>query len=150
MHYFAIVQHDPGSAYGVSFPDVPDCFAAADEAADISKHAIAALDDYFADLDEVPVPRDIEEIRAEVSDVLAEGAYILSVPYIPRDTIKVRKNVSVERGLWDAAEQAASEVTNGNVSAFLELAVRNEILIRQGQVVPAGMVRRAYRQTSEL
>lgn len=154
MNYFAIVHHDPGSAYGVSFPDVPDCFAAADDFADLQKNAIEALDDYLSDLDEFPVSRDIEAIRAEVAEDLAEGAFLLSVPYIARDTVKLRKNVSMERSVWAAIEAEADKLTNSNVSAFLTMAARNEILSRHGQTVdrtvgPAA-VSRAYQKIADL
>ncbi|WP_282021690.1 type II toxin-antitoxin system HicB family antitoxin [Ruegeria faecimaris] len=134
MNYLAIVHHDPASCYGVSFPDVPGCFAATDKATDILKNAIAALDDYFSDFAEIPQPRDIETIRTEVAGDLAQGAYLLAVPYIPRDTIKERRQVNLERGVWDAIDEAAKTLTNGNVSEFLGLAARNEILVRQGQI----------------
>ena len=39
--YFALVHKDAGSAYGISFPDLPGCFSAADEDAEV------VLDIYF-------------------------------------------------------------------------------------------------------
>ncbi|WP_373089903.1 type II toxin-antitoxin system HicB family antitoxin [Sneathiella sp.] len=36
MKYFiALVHKDPDSAYSVEFPDVPSCFSAADDQADL-------------------------------------------------------------------------------------------------------------------
>ncbi len=126
MNYIAIIHHDPGSAYGVSFPDVPDCFAASDEAGDILKHAIAALDDYFSDGKLHPEPSAIEEIRADVADDLAEGAYLIAVPFIDRKTKSERINVSFDRGLLRAIDEAAN--TAGlNRSAYLALSAKNEI-----------------------
>ncbi len=126
MNYIAIIHHDPGNAYGVSFPDVPDCFAAADEEKDILKNAIAALDDYFADGHDLPKPRSIEEIRPEVAEDLAAGAYLVWVPLIARPTKSERVNVSLDRGLLQAIDEAA-ELVGLNRSAFIALAARKEI-----------------------
>lgn len=126
MNYIAVIHHDEGSAYGVSFPDVPDCFAAADEPGDILKNAIAALDDYFADGHALPAPRSIEDIRKDVVDDLAEGAYLIAVPYIQRPTKSERLNISLDRGLLQAIDEAAAQV-GLNRSAFIAMAARKEI-----------------------
>lgn len=126
MNYIAIIHHDPGSAYGVSFPDVPDCFAAADEEKDILKNAIAALDDYFAEGQDLPKPRSIEEIRPEVAEDLAAGAYLVWVPLIARPTKSERVNLSLDRGLLQAIDEAA-EMVGLNRSAFIAMAARKEI-----------------------
>ena len=127
VNYFAIVPHDPGSAYGVSFPDVPDCFAAADEPGDILTNAIAALDDYFADGHTAPEPRDIEAIRAELADDLAAGAYLIAVPHIARLSVSERINVSLARGLLRAIDAAVELTGTKHRSAFLAMAARKEI-----------------------
>lgn len=128
MHtnFLGIVHHDPGSAYGVSFPDIPDCFAAADEADDILKHAIDALDDYFSDGHQVPAARGIEDITAEFAEDLAQGAFLISVPLIPRPTKPKRVNVMFDRGLLEAIDEAA-ERRSLNRSAFLAMAAQKEI-----------------------
>lgn len=126
MTYIAVIHHEEGSAYGAHFPDVPGCFAAADDPADILKNAIAALDDYFADGHAHPTPRDIEAIKEEAAEDLAEGAYLLAVPHIERSTKSERRNVSMERGLWVAIEEAADQAGLTR-SAFLAMAVRKEM-----------------------
>ena len=60
--FIALVHKDPDSAYGVEFPDAPGCFSAADELADLQPNATEALSLYFEG-EEVPEPRDLEEIR---------------------------------------------------------------------------------------
>lgn len=127
MIYIAVIHHDEGSAYGVSFPDVPDCFAAADEPTDILKHAIAALDDYFEDGHPAPEPHGIDAIRKEVAEDLAEGAYLLAVPHISRPTKSVRVNVSFEQGLLNAIDENAALIGLKNRSAWLAMAARKEI-----------------------
>ena len=80
MHYHAIVHHDPGSAFGVSFPDLPGCFAAADEKEDVLKNAISALDDYLSDIEDHPTPQTPDVLQIRLAEDLAEGAYLILVP----------------------------------------------------------------------
>ena len=81
MHYHAIVHHDPGSAFGVSFPDFPDCFAAADEEEDVLKNATGALNDYLVDIKNHPTPDTLDVLQTRLAKDLAGGAYLISVPY---------------------------------------------------------------------
>ena len=126
MYYYAIVHHDPGSAFGVSFPDFPDCFAAADEEEDVLKNAISALDDYLSDVENHPVPNALDVVRNQLAEDLAEGAYLISVPYIPRPTKSARYNASMDRGLLAALDAAADQLSLTR-SAFIAQAVQNEI-----------------------
>ncbi|WP_226560727.1 type II toxin-antitoxin system HicB family antitoxin [Salipiger thiooxidans] len=126
MYYWAIVHHDQGSAYGVSFPDIPECFAASDEASGIMRAAIEALDDYFEDGHAAPVATSLEQLRSELSEDLRDGAYLLQVPHIPRPTKSERVNLSFDRGLL-AAIDAAAERVGLTRSAYLAMAARHEI-----------------------
>ena len=126
MYYWAIVHHDEGSAFGVSFPDAPDCFAAADQEADTMANAIAALDDYFEDHRAHPAASSLEDVRRRYAQDLAEGAYLIQVPFIPRKTKSVRVNVSLEQGLLEAIDEAAKRA-DLNRSSFLAHAARREI-----------------------
>lgn len=123
--FIALVHKDEGSAYGVSFPDLPGCFSAADDYADLIKNAAEALALWFED-DALVEPRDIEAIRAEVADELAEGAFLVSVPYVKRTTAMKRVNISMDTGTLDAIDQAASDMGLSR-SAFLALAAQNQI-----------------------
>jgi predicted RNase H-like HicB family nuclease len=78
--FFALVHLDPGSAYGLSFPDLPGCFSAADEDHEIIPNAREALDLWFEDQPLIE-PRGIEDVRREVVDDLREGAFLIAVPY---------------------------------------------------------------------
>ncbi len=51
--YLAIVEKDQGSALGVSFPDIPGCFSAADEQETVMANAIEALQLWAEDM---PMP----------------------------------------------------------------------------------------------
>lgn len=80
-YYYAIVHKNEGSAFGVSFPDLPGCFSAADSEDDILPNAVQALDLWFEDAENVE-PRSIDEIRDAVKEDLADGAFLLAVPRI--------------------------------------------------------------------
>ena len=126
MYYWAIVHHDEGSAYGVTFPDLDGCFAAADDQEQIMTAAIEALDLYFDDVAEAPKPKTHNEVRELYKDDLAEGAYLIQVPLIPRTTKSVRVNLSFDQGLLSAIDSAADRV-GLNRSAFLAMAAKRTI-----------------------
>jgi predicted RNase H-like HicB family nuclease len=47
MFYPAYVHKDEGSAYGLTFPDFPSCFAAADDLAGLPQAAQDAVQAHF-------------------------------------------------------------------------------------------------------
>jgi len=57
--YYALVHKDKGSAYGITFPDLPGCFGACDAHADISEAAQTALVLFAQDETDLPNPRSI-------------------------------------------------------------------------------------------
>jgi predicted RNase H-like HicB family nuclease len=123
--YHAVVHKDEDSAWGVHFPDLPGCFSAADDLADVQAKASAAVMLYLEG-EKAPEPSAIEKIRDMVADDLAEGAFLLAVPYIYVSNRPQRINISIDRGVLDAIDAAASsrKLTR---SAFLTEAARNEI-----------------------
>ena len=129
MNYFtANVHQDGNSAYGLTFPDLPGCFAAADSWDDISAAATEALDLWFEDqADVAPASLDAIRKRADVAEALAAGAVLMPVPYIPADTTLERVNVSMERGLLRAIDETA-KARKMTRSAFLASAARRELV----------------------
>lgn len=123
--YLALVHKDEGSAYGVSFPDLPGCFSAADDFSAIIPAASEALDLWF-ETEAVVDPRGIEAVRQAVASDLAEGAFLVAVPYVRRSTKQVRVNISMDAGTLDAIDTAASGMRLTR-SSFLALAATNEI-----------------------
>lgn len=123
--YFAIVHKDTDSAYGVTFPDLPGCFSAADRLEDVVRNAAEALDLWFEDQPETE-PRDAAGIAGEHADDLAQGAFLIAVPRVTREGKPVRVNISLDRGMLDAIDAAAAD-RNLTRSAFLAEAARNEI-----------------------
>lgn len=80
----AIVHHNEGSAFGLTFLDLPGCFAAVDSWDEISAAAAEALDLWFEDMPSGQ-PASLSEIRArpEVARERKAGADLLPVPGIP-------------------------------------------------------------------
>jgi predicted RNase H-like HicB family nuclease len=86
--FIALVEPgDTATAYGVTFPDLPGVHSAADNEGDILHNAIEALQLWSEDED-MPEPSTMTAIlqRKEVRTVLAEGSYLLAVPFIENDT----------------------------------------------------------------
>ncbi|AJE48096.1 hypothetical protein P73_3381 [Celeribacter indicus] len=126
MYYWAIVHHDEGSAYGVTFPDLDGCFAASDDQEKVMPAAIEALDLYFEDMAEIPGAMSLDAVRETYREDLLEGAYLIQVPLIPRTTKSVRVNLSFDQGLLSAIDSAADRV-GLNRSAFLAMAAKEKI-----------------------
>ncbi|MYF06831.1 MAG: CopG family transcriptional regulator, partial [Rhodospirillaceae bacterium] len=120
MHYVAVIDKDPGSAYGVRFPEVPGCYSAADSFDDIVPNAIEALSLFFEDGEPVP-PRGIEAVREQVADSIAEGAVLMMIPYVRDRKRVVRVNLSLEKGFLDTLDEAA-RMRGMTRSAFVQKA----------------------------
>jgi len=124
-YYHAVVHKDEDSAFGVQFPDLPGCFSAADEIEDVIPNAIEALSLWFEDEDEVD-PSPVENIRTRIADELAEGAFLVMVPWIGRNSKPARVNISLDQSMLEAIDSAA-KTRRLTRSAFLAEAARNEI-----------------------
>ena len=125
-YFYAVVHKDADSAFGVHFPDLPGCFSAADEVEQLMPNACEAVELWFEDAVDDPAPSNLESVRAQVADDLAEGAFLIAVPHIRRTGRQVRANISMDRGMLDAIDRAAAD-RNLTRSAFLSDAARNEI-----------------------
>lgn len=124
-HYFALVHKDADSAFGVEFPDLPGCFSAADDFEAIMPNALEALDLYLEDK-QAPAASPLEAVRSRYEAELAAGAFLLQVPVMDRDTAVERINVSLERGVLRAIDEAAAQRRLSR-SAFIAQAAQNEI-----------------------
>lgn len=127
QYYTAIIHKDEGSAYGLTFPDLPGAFAAADTWDDILAAAAEALDLWFEDQPNVE-PSSLEQIRQrqDVAQAIAAGAVLMPVPYIPADTSLARANISLERGLLRAIDEVA-KARGMTRSSFIASASRREL-----------------------
>ncbi len=123
--YHAVVHKEEDSAWGVHFPDLPGCFSAADELDEVQANASEAVTLYLEG-EQPPEPSPIEKIREMAADDLAEGAFLLAVPYVYTANRPQRINISIDRGVLDAIDAAAA-LRKLTRSAFLTEAARNEI-----------------------
>lgn len=127
-YYTAIVHQDGDSAFGLTFPDLPGCFAAADTWDDIPAAAAEALDLWFEDqADVTPMALDVVRKVPAVTEAMAGGAVLLPVPYIPADTAVDRVNITMERGLLRAIDETA-KARGMTRSSFLASAARRELV----------------------
>jgi predicted RNase H-like HicB family nuclease len=126
-YYVALVHKDPESAFGISFPDLPSVFSAADDEEEIVPNAVNALR-LLAEDEELPVPSSHAAIlaRADVRQELKQGGFLIRVPLIEDDTRTVRANITMEAGTLAAIDMAAKE-RGLTRSAFLASCARKEI-----------------------
>ena len=126
--YIALIHKDPESAYGVSFPDLPGAFSAADDEEEIVPNAIEALT-LWAEDEVLPAPSSHTDIlaREDVRAELKEGAFLVRIPLVRDDTRTVRANITMEAGTL-AAIDAAAKRRGLTRSAFLASAALKEIV----------------------
>lgn len=129
MQYFtALVCQKGDSAFGLAFPDLPGCFAAADTWDGIPAAATETLDLWFEDMPDVaPAPLDEVRRRPEVAEALADGASLMHVPYIAAGAVVERVNITLERELLRAIDQTA-KARGMNRSSFLAVAARHTLV----------------------
>ena len=126
MHYVAVIDKDPDSAYGIRFPEVPGCFSAADTFGEIFPNAIEALSLFFEDGEPVP-PRGLEAVREQVAEDIAGGAVLMMIPYVRDRKRIVRVNLSLDKGFLDTLDEAA-RMRGMTRSAFVRKAATRELL----------------------
>lgn len=126
-HFIALVHKEKDSAYGVTFPDLPDVFSAADGEEDLTANAVEAIR-LWAEDQPVPMPSSHDEItrRADIKTELAKGAFLMRVPFIEDSSRSVRANVTFDKGMLDAIDTIARE-RGLTRSAFLASCARKEI-----------------------
>jgi predicted RNase H-like HicB family nuclease len=123
LEYFALVHKDPGSAYGVVFPDLPGCTSAGGTLDEARANAVEALALHVAGLREddadVPTPTSLEAAWASED---AEGALLaFPVPLTPLAGRAVRLNITLDAGLLAAIDTVAGRRRR---SAFLARGAR--------------------------
>jgi predicted RNase H-like HicB family nuclease len=128
-HYIAVIHKDKDSAFGITFPDLPGCFSAADTEAEIIPNALEAVELFLEPEHKLPEPSSIETIRADphIAADLAEGAYLIAIPYHFNAGRSVRVNVTLDKGLLQLID-AEAERRKMTRSALLAQAAEREIL----------------------
>ncbi|WP_242140847.1 type II toxin-antitoxin system HicB family antitoxin [Sphingomonas sp. TREG-RG-20F-R18-01] len=128
-YFYAVVHQDEDSAFGVTFPDLPGCFSASDDMAQLLPNACDALELWFEDAKEVK-PLRLDQVQSYAADELRQGAFILAVPFIRNTGKLARVNLSLDHGMLDAIDKAAN-ARSLTRSAFMAQAARNEIECRR-------------------
>lgn len=123
--FIGVISKDPESSYGIHFPDLPGCFSAADELEDLPKMALEALSLYFEYAD-CPEPSSVEKIKNLAAEDLAEGAFLMGIPYVDFTGRTVRANITMDAGLLNGIDATAKE-RGLTRSAFLAQAAKREI-----------------------
>lgn len=125
--YIALIHKDPGSDFGVSFPDLPGCVTAGatlDEARSLAVEALALhLNGLAEDGDPVPEPSSIEAIMTERENRDAV-AFLVDVPKAV--TKAVRINITLPSDVLDEIDRYA-EAQGLSRSGFLARAAKREM-----------------------
>ena len=125
-YYIGVVHKDEDSSYGIAFPDLPGCFSAGEDLAELERNAIEAIDLFLEgeDLSSYPAG-DMTAIRAGLDEADLE-AMLMAVPYVRSGGRTMRVNFTVDAATL-AAIDAAAKRRNLSRRAFLVSAAHNEI-----------------------
>ncbi len=125
--YVAIVSKESGTAYGVHFPDLPGCTAAAETLEDAIDSAGIALRLWSEDVEVMPDASKMSalRIRTDVSEDLAAGGIAILVPLLDSGR-KQRLNIMLEPTIVEAADLAA-KTAGLSRSAFIERAIASAV-----------------------
>ncbi len=129
--YVALVDGQSG-AYGVVVPDLPGCGsggATVDEALLNAQEAVSLwADEMTAQGGEIPEPRAIETAMSDpdIAAAISSGAALALVPLVRNSGEPTRANISLDRGLLEAIDEAAA-ARGLTRSAFLATAAREKI-----------------------
>jgi predicted RNase H-like HicB family nuclease len=133
MFYIALIHKDEDSAYGVSFPDFPGCITAGDsfdEAMAMAKEALGFhAEGMLEDGQKIPKPSSFADIKANKDGFWAEDlteAEVARVPLLMNIAAPKRVNISLDKGLLSAIDQAAKE-QGMTRSAFLASAALQQL-----------------------
>ncbi|MCX5893526.1 MAG: plasmid partition protein ParG [Deltaproteobacteria bacterium] len=126
-NYLAVVHKEPGSDYGVSFPDFPGCVTAGktiDEAKDWAQEALLLhVEGLREDGEDLPAPTNLEDIVADPENAEAVAFLVVSAPdaqgkakriniTMPEETLRRVDAAAKRQGLSRSAylSRAAQEV----------------------------------------
>lgn len=130
-YYFAVVEKEPGTEFGVWFPDFPGCVSAATDHTEALRRAAEALqlhvDGMVEDGEAIPEPTKWDDLDVR-SDVRPDGGRLVTLVEvrIPEQRRLVRVNITIDSLLLDQIKRRTD-----NTSAFLADAARR-VLGEQG------------------
>ena len=125
--YVALIHREPGSDYGVSFPDFPGCVSAGaslDEAVQMGQEALGLhIRGMVEDGEPVPAPASLEAVMADPQNRDAM-AVLMVAPLMPAKVVRV--NISLPEDVLGEIDRHA-EQRGLTRSAFLARAARQVI-----------------------
>lgn len=127
MNYFVYI-HEGGDdhAYGVTFPDFPGCFAAADDANDVLKAIQEAVEVHFEGEDvAIPTPTPFKRLIGDKR--FSGGSWLMADIDLGKVNVKSERiNVSMPANLLRTIDDYAKE-RHMSRSAFLQMAAQREM-----------------------
>lgn len=132
MHYVAVIEKEPDSAFGVWFPDVEGCFSAGETVEDAVANAAVALRQHVEAVESAgrrgPSARSTDDVirDEDVAAAVEAGAVLFAVPLLADAGRTVRINISLDKALVDQIDAAATK-RGLTRSAFLAQAAREKI-----------------------
>lgn len=129
-HYLALVHKDENSAWGITFPDFPGCFSAADEEANIIPNAMEALELFLdGQANDLPLPSSVDKLRAdpEIASELSQNAYLMAIPFFFNRGRTERVNITLNKGLLQMIDEEAAR-RKMTRSAFIAQSAEREVL----------------------
>lgn len=126
MLYPAYVHKDADSSYGVTFPDFPGCFSAADELAGLPRAAQEAVEVHF-DGEDLPIPKPSAPEKWSADERFQDGYWLLVDIDLSKVSSKaVRVNISLPEDLVHQIDDFA-KARHMSRSAFLAAAAKHEM-----------------------
>ncbi|MCE3028588.1 MULTISPECIES: type II toxin-antitoxin system HicB family antitoxin [unclassified Salinicola] len=126
MLYPAYIHKDRDSAYGVTFPDFPGCFSAADELSELPRLAQEAVEVYFDGEDMAIPPPSTPETWADHADFQDGYWMLIDIDLSKLSHRAVRVNISLPESLVAKIDHAA-KARHLSRSAFLAMAAQHEM-----------------------
>lgn len=126
MLYPVYVHHDVGTAYGVTIPDLPGVFAAADDAVDIPRMVQQAVEARYGDESTGPAPASPLERYSQAGEYTGGFWMLVDVDVSRLSTRAMRLNISLPEYLVGRIDQAAASRRMSR-SAYLALAAEHEL-----------------------
>lgn len=100
--FVGVVHHEGDSSFGVTFPDLPGCFAASDTMHGIVAAGVEALALWFEDQNDDIVPTAPDQIDPE-------GGTLVFIPWVRKGGTKRRVNVVIENATLTAVDACAKQ-----------------------------------------
>jgi len=135
--YIAMISKDPGSTWGVHFPDLPGCTSAGDTMEEAVENAGKALRLWSEDEADLPDASALDSLRrrADVQEDLASRGMAVYVPLIVAER-KQRYNVMLDPALVEGIDRAA-RIAGVSRSDFIADAATQSLENKTGAVTVA-------------